>query len=201
MHHIRMNVPRQSRAVFISYSSTDRDDAVEHTDFFYRMHLMFTNVNASEYHSCFISYSGKDDAFARRLHADLQDCGVQCWFAPENMKIGEKFRVRIDEVIHVYDKLLLILSKHSVMSDWVEKEVETAFERERQRRQPVLFPVRLDNAILDIQTGWAADIRRTRHIGDFRRWKRHEPYQEAFARLLRDLQAPPAGEHGPHTAP
>jgi len=34
----------------------------------------------------------------------------------------------------------------------------------------------------------AAHIRRTRHIGDFCDWKDHDAYQEAFARLLRDLE-------------
>jgi hypothetical protein len=35
---------------------------------------------------------------------------------------------------------------------------------------------------------WAAKIRR-RHIGDFTHWKDHDSYQQAFARLLRDLKA------------
>src|SRR5205807_6700214 len=42
-----------------------------------------------DYYSCFISYSSKDDAFARRLHADLQSHNVRCWFAPEDLKWGE----------------------------------------------------------------------------------------------------------------
>jgi hypothetical protein len=37
--------------------------------------------------------------------------------------------------------------------------------------------------------GWATDIRRQRHVGDFRQWKDHHAYQQAFARLLRDLKA------------
>ncbi len=36
---------------------------------------------------------------------------------------------------------------------------------------------------------WAADIRRTHHIGDFTRWKESGEYQKAFARLLLDLRA------------
>jgi hypothetical protein len=42
-----------------------------------------------------------------------------------------------------------------------------------------------------METGeaWAAEIRRTRHIGDFRRWKDHDEYQKAFGRLMRDLKA------------
>jgi hypothetical protein len=30
--------------------------------------------------------------------------------------------------------------------------------------------------------------RRTRHIGDFTRWKEHDAYQKALDRLLRDLR-------------
>ncbi len=66
-----------------------------------------------QYYTCFISYSSKDEAFAKRLHSDLQSEGVRCWFAPKDMDIGDKIRHRINESIHVYDKLLLVLSKHS----------------------------------------------------------------------------------------
>ncbi len=85
-----------------------------------------------EYYSCFISYSSKDDAFARRLYADLQSNNVRCWFAPHDLKTGDRYRDRIDESIRLYDKLLLILSKNAVASTWVEEEVEKAMDKERQ---------------------------------------------------------------------
>ena len=105
------------------------------------------------------------------------------------MKIGDKMRTRIDEVIRLHDKLLLVLSEHSISSDWVEQEVETALEKERERKKNVLFPIRLDPSVMNIKTGWAAHIKRTRHIGDFSCWKEHDAYQGAFERLLEDLQA------------
>jgi len=142
-----------------------------------------------QYSSVFISYSSCDQVFAKRLYADLQSKGVRCWFAPENMKIGDKIRHRIDESILLYDKLLLVLSEHSVASQWVEHEVETAIGKELEGEPNVLFPVRLDQAIMDCKTGWASHIRLTRHIGDFTRWKQHDNYQKAFNRLLRDLKA------------
>jgi Pentapeptide repeats (8 copies)/TIR domain len=55
------------------------------------------------YYSCFISYSIRNEAPAQRLHADLQDRGVRCWFAPEDLKIGDEFRSRIDESTQAYD--------------------------------------------------------------------------------------------------
>jgi hypothetical protein len=142
-----------------------------------------------QYYSCFISYSSKDDAFAQRLHADLQQNNVRCWFAPEDMKIGDKIRLRIDESIRIHDKLLLVLSQHSVASQWVEHEVEHALDLESERGSPVLFPIRLDEAVMESKVGWAGNIRRTRHIGDFSHWKDHDSYQQAFDRLLRDLKA------------
>lgn len=141
-----------------------------------------------DYYSCFISYSSKDQAFAERIYADLQSKGVRCWFAPKDIKIGDKFRSRIDEAIRMYDKLLLVLSEHSIRSPWVEKEVEQAFEKEQKRKKLMLFPVQLDDTVNRTRQAWAADLRRVRHIGDFRQWKEHDEYQKAFARLLRDLQ-------------
>jgi hypothetical protein len=52
----------------------------------------------------------------------------------------------------------------------------------------VLFPIRVDNAVMDTTEQWAHDIRRTRHIGDFSRWKEHDAYTKALERLLRDLR-------------
>jgi len=144
---------------------------------------------AFEYYSCFISYSSKDQDFAERLYSDLQNKGVRCWFAPEDMKIGDKIRDRIDQSIRIHDKLLLILSEHSISSKWVEDEVESAYEQERIRSTTVLFPVQIDSAAEDTDKAWAAKLRRSRHIGDFTQWKDHDAYQKAFDRLMRDLKA------------
>jgi hypothetical protein len=142
-----------------------------------------------EYYSCFISHSSKDEAFARRLYADLQSHNVRCWFAPEDLKIGAKIRYGIDEAIRLHDKLLLIFSKPSVASGWVEHEVKAALAKEHKEKRVVLFPVRVDNAVLESPFSWATEIRQERNIGDFTRWKQHDGYQKAFNRLLRDLKA------------
>ncbi|HYX72361.1 MAG TPA: hypothetical protein VE732_06295, partial [Nitrososphaera sp.] len=62
-----------------------------------------------------------------------------------------------------------------------------AFERERKEGTLVLFPIRLDDSIFSVQAGWASFLKNTRNIGDFRKWKEAEQYQEASKRLLRDL--------------
>lgn len=156
-------------------------------------------AQAIEFYSCFVSYSSKDQEFVERLHADLQSHGVRCWFAPEDLRIGDPFRQRIDEAVRFREKLLIVLSQHSVQSPWVEKEVEAAFEEERRRKTIVIFPIRLDDAVMETDHAWAADIRRTRHIGDFTKRGEQDAYQRAFNRLLRDLtleEARTAKGHG-----
>jgi hypothetical protein len=142
-----------------------------------------------QFYSCFISYSSRDQKFADRLYADLRQKSIRCWLATEDLKIGDKFRTRINDAIRVHDKLLVVLSEHSVKSAWVEDEVEAALERETRDGGTVLFPIRLDNAVMETNAAWAASIRRTRHIGDFRKWKDQDEYQKSLTRLVRDLQA------------
>ncbi len=121
--------------------------------------------------SCFISYSATDTLFAQDLHAHLTQNGVRTWFAPHDLKIGERFRNEIESSIHSHDKLLLIMSRASIASSWVEIEVEAALERETRENRSILFPIRVDDSVFQSSVAWAASIRRTRHIGDFTTWE------------------------------
>jgi hypothetical protein len=105
------------------------------------------------------------------------------------MDVGDKIRPRIEESIRLYDKLLIVLSEQSIACNWVAYEVEKALNKEPQGIPSVLFPIRVDDAVMKSEASWADDIKRTRHIGDFTRWKDHDEYQQAFTRLPRDLQA------------
>ena len=150
--------------------------------------LVLAAPTGTRSYSCFISYSSSDQAFAEKLCRDLRSKGISCWFAPEDMKIGDRIRPRIDESIRAHDRLLLVLSGNSIASHWVEQEVETALAREREGEGAVLFPIRLDDAVMRAQTGWVALVRNTRHIGDFRSWEDRSSYERALNRLLRDLK-------------
>ena len=153
-----------------------------------QMKALIDAMSPIQFYSCLICYSSKDQDFAERLHADLQGKGVRCWFAPEDLKIGGRVRESIEESIRVYDKVMIVLSDASVKSRWVEREVRTALEREERDARTVLFPIRIDEAVMAAPQPWAAEVRRTRHIGDFREWQHHAAYRTAFDRLLRDLQ-------------
>ena len=140
--------------------------------------------------------SNKDQEFAERLHADLQHKGVRCWFAPHDIQGGRKLHEQIDQAIRIHERLLLILSAHSMHSEWVKTEIAKARQREVREKRRVLFPVRLvlyeairDWECFDADTGKdsAREIREY-FIPDFSNWKNYDAYQVAFQRLLRDLK-------------
>lgn len=146
-------------------------------------------LTAIQFYSCFISYSARNETFARKLYSDLQNAGVRCWFAPEDMKIGSKILDAITDAVRMRDKVLLILSKEAIDSGWVEDEVTKAFAEERQRNATVLFPIRIDDAVFTSDEAWAIKLRDSRNIGDFRRWRAASAYRRALDQLLRDLRA------------
>jgi TIR domain len=149
-----------------------------------------------QFYSCFISYSTRDRNFAERLHGDLQNKGVRCWFAPHDMRSGKKIHEQIDEAIRVYDRLLLILSESSMRSEWVKTEIANARQKEINQKRQVLFPISLvpfstirEWKCFDADRGKdsAREVREY-FIPDFSEWNDHDEYQQAFDRLVRDLK-------------
>lgn len=149
-----------------------------------------------QFHSVFISYSTEDIRFVNRLFADLQNAGVRCWFAPHNIKGGEKIFDQIDRAIQFHDKLLLVLSESSMKSEWVNTEIYNAHKRELLDDRRVLFPVRLVSfekiknwKAFDADTGkdLARELREY-FIPDFSDWGNRDSYRDALDKLLRDLR-------------
>src|SRR5688572_19932448 len=148
-------------------------------------------------HSCFISYSGKDDEFAHRLHRRMRQAKISAWFAPEDLKGGRKLHEQLFDAIQVHDRLLLVLSNNSMQSEWVMTEIRKAREVERKENRRKLFPIRLcsfdqlrDWACFDADSGKDLAIEvREYFIPDFSNWKDHDRFEKEFEKLQRDLKA------------
>ena len=113
------------------------------------------------------------------------------------MKSGKKIHEQIDQAIRIYDKLLVILSSHSMDSEWVKTEIYHARQLEIEEQRRKLFPISLVDYNLvrqwrafdaDIGKDMAREIREY-FVPDFSNWKDHDSYQQVFDRLLRDLKA------------
>jgi hypothetical protein len=45
---------------------------------------------AIQFYTCFISHSHRDEDFARRLYSRMRDENLRVWYAPEDMKAGQR---------------------------------------------------------------------------------------------------------------
>ena len=149
-----------------------------------------------QWQSCFISYSHKDEELARRLHERMREANMRVWYAPEDMKGGKKLHEQVFEAIQLEDRLLLVLSEHSIQSEWVMTEIRKAREVEKKENRRKLFPIRLVNmetlqawTCFDADTGkdLAVEVR-DYFIPDFSHWKNHDSFEAAFAKLQEALK-------------
>lgn len=152
---------------------------------------------ALQFYSCFISYSTKDEEFAKRLYSRMRDEHLRVWFAPEDVKGGQKLYEQIERAIQIHDRLLIVLSESSLQSKWVMTEIRRARKVELEENRRKLFPIRLVDyetlqswECFDADTGedLAVEVRQY-FIPDFSNWKDHDAFEKAFDRLLRDLKA------------
>jgi uncharacterized protein YjbI with pentapeptide repeats len=151
---------------------------------------------AIQFYSCFISYSHKDEEFAKRLHTRMRAEHSRVWFAPEDIEGGKKLHEQIDQAIRIYDKLLIVLSENSLKSEWVVTEIRKARKAEVKENRRKLFPIRLVD--FEVIKGWecfdaeigkdlAVEVREY-YIPDFSDWKDHNSFETAFGKLLKSLK-------------
>jgi hypothetical protein len=86
--------------------------------------------------SVFISHSSKDDAIVRDLRQALSDLGIETWADSERLSGGDPLAPVIREEIASADCFLVLVSRDSLESEWVEREIAHA-ESLRKRVVPL----------------------------------------------------------------
>ena len=95
--------------------------------------------------SVFISYSSKDRSFVERLATDLRSRGLYVWFDQWELKVGDSLIEKINAGIASHDYLVIVLSKKSVRSQWVMKELNAALMKELKERRVVVLPILIED--------------------------------------------------------
>jgi len=126
--------------------------------------------NSARHPSCFISYSVKDDKFIQRFRNELANNGIRNWFAPRDLPFGGSTRDVIESQIRSHERLIVVLSKSSLQSQWVQFEVETALEIERKKKREIIIPVCIDEGVFKSKVSWARHIVRTKNIAMYQNW-------------------------------
>jgi uncharacterized protein YjbI with pentapeptide repeats len=93
----------------------------------------------------FVSYSHADSPFVDKIGKHLNEKRVRYWRDIHDMKAG-RIEKQIDRAIRQNPTVLLVLSEHSLNSDWVEHEVRTARALAKELGHDILCPVALDDS-------------------------------------------------------
>jgi len=88
----------------------------------------------------FISHSTQDDAFVAQLRQALELRGLTVWADSRNLRGGDQLAPEIEQAIREARAVLVVVSQHSLNSEWVYDEV--AYARQVQRKRGVEeFPI------------------------------------------------------------
>ena len=89
----------------------------------------------------FISYSYRDKVIAHRIAEDLSTKDIPVWIDEREIKIGESIIQKIDEGLKNSSCVLALLSKHSIVSPWVQREFSLAYSARIEGAQSIIIPV------------------------------------------------------------
>ena len=98
--------------------------------------------------SVFLSHSHKDKAFVMRLAGDLRQKGHIVWVDEAEIDVGDSLVEKIRQGIDRVDYVAVVISKASVRSKWVSRELDIATIRELRGTKVVVLPVLLENVRL-----------------------------------------------------
>lgn len=136
----------------------------------------------------FVSYNHTDGKFVDKIETQLNKRGIRFWRDIHDMKAG-RMEKQIDRAIRQNPTVLLILSEHSLNSDWVEHEVRTARQLEKDMERDVLCPVALDDSWKS--SHWPKRIMEQiteYNILDFSEWEDDVKFEGMFRRLIDGLE-------------
>ena len=100
--------------------------------------------------SIFISYSRQDQAYVNKLVEALREQDLP-WWLDNKIDYGDKWTKEIEENLKKCQIFLLVMSRNSLASEWVQRELTFA----QQLKKPI-FPLLLDGErwfeVINIQT-------------------------------------------------
>jgi hypothetical protein len=92
----------------------------------------------------FISYSSKDHDFVLLLADKLRKDLIDVWIADWELKAGDSIVEKINQGIEESSFLIIIFSEHSIKSDWVLRELNSALMRQLTKKDIKILPILLE---------------------------------------------------------
>lgn len=79
----------------------------------------------------FLSHSSRDRRFAKKIAGVLRDQGVPVWYSATNIVPAKQWHDEIGSALARCDWFAVVLSPHSIKSEWVKRELLYALRDSR----------------------------------------------------------------------
>lgn len=93
----------------------------------------------------FISHSSKDKIFAEKLSRDLLKLDLGVWLDTWEIKAGDSLISKISAGLSESDYIIIILSNNSILSEWVNRELNYGLLEEINNSHVKVLPVIIDD--------------------------------------------------------
>lgn len=124
----------------------------------------------------FISYSKLDARFALKLAEELESAGLNVWIDRE-IGGGQQWRRTIEQNLHDSSEMIVVVSKQSLASRWVQHESSIAYGMGKQ-----LIPVLIEEIGEDSSFVWMDEIQYIDFV--------NQPYEVGYKALISALSPP-----------
>lgn len=125
--------------------------------------------------SVFVSYSSEDRKFVNTIVQMMKEEKIAYWKAPEMIAAGSSYAREIPRAIKECEVFLLVLSRTSQKSIWVEKEIDSAISHRK-----TIIPFQIDDIPLnDTFRFYLNNVQMISYVLD---------KEDAFAELKRQLK-------------
>lgn len=101
-------------------------------------------IKEEEKPKVFLSYSSEDKRTVRYIAKKLKNSKIDYWLDEAELLPGVSLIEKIREAIDEVDVVLAILSKNSVESEWVKKELDIAMNQEIESKMIKIIPILID---------------------------------------------------------
>lgn len=126
----------------------------------------------------FLSHSSKDKPFVEHLAKDILALDIEVWLDKWEMRVGDSLYDKIAQGLETSDYLVVVLSKNSVNSSWVRKELNAFLCDEISSNNVKILPVLIDDCSIPI-------FLREKLYADFR-----DDYESGFQMLAEVITNP-----------
>ena len=93
----------------------------------------------------FISHSHQDSKFVKLLSIQLIKDGIQVWTDSKELAVGDNIKEKINDAIKKTDYFIVVLSKNSTNSNWVNFELSATRLNEISKQQNIILPVLIED--------------------------------------------------------